>query len=91
VMRCMGNSKCELIIAPRTRSLLSFTAASGKPTAALVQEAELLPAQHLTDICAHLNGFHKLDAAIPADDRKRIVYVMRFVPQHILQHALVTR
>ncbi|MDF1581859.1 MAG: YifB family Mg chelatase-like AAA ATPase [Methyloprofundus sp.] len=34
--------------------------------AALVQQAELLPAQHLTDICAHLNGFHKLDAAIPA-------------------------
>jgi len=33
--------------------------------AALVQQAELFPAQHLTDICAHLNGFHKLDAAIP--------------------------
>jgi hypothetical protein len=24
-----------------------------------------------------------------ADDWKRIIYVMRFVPQHILQHALV--
>jgi magnesium chelatase family protein len=36
--------------------------------AALVQQAELLPAQHLTDICAHLNGFHKLDAAIPAPE-----------------------
>ena len=24
-----------------------------------------------------------------ADDWKRMIYVMRFVPQHILQHALV--
>ena len=32
VMRRLGNSNLELIIALRTRSLLSLTAVSGKPT-----------------------------------------------------------
>ena len=32
VMRWAGNSKREFKIAPRTRSLLSLTAVSGKPT-----------------------------------------------------------
>ncbi len=35
------------------------------PEAALIKDVQLFPAQHLLDVCAHLNGQKQLNSAIP--------------------------
>ena len=48
-----------------------FIPAANTPEAALLQNAEVFAADHLLDLCAHLNGNQRLVAVLPAANSER--------------------